>query len=239
VEAIGGTTPTLIDAKGAGGVTFMHNGTDVIYFENDSSVWRSSIATPAPVELAAVSFGGALALSSDDKWIELFKTENSTTFFTDMYLMSTTPADGGNTPTTLASMATGANFGDAFTADNTHVLFFPNVVMSGSAGYVGAYDTFTLPPPVGTMPTTIAQNVWEEFATTGSKTLYNDNYASNAGFAGAADIESVDLSATATPTTIVSQADANFFLTADKSTIVYSWSACPGAKDGIYTLAAP
>ncbi|HTQ41880.1 MAG TPA: hypothetical protein VMI75_03915 [Polyangiaceae bacterium] len=239
VEALGGTTPTLIDAKGAGGVTFMHNGTDVIYFESDSSVWRSPIATPAPVLLAKGPFAGTLALSSDDNWIEMFLSQNSTNFFTDMYLLSTTPADGGNTPTTLASTAAGANFGDAFTADDKHVLFFPNVVMSGSAGYVGAYDTFPLPPPVGMMPTTIAQNVWEEFATTGAKTLYNDNYASNAGFAGAADIESTDLSTTAMPTTLVSQADANFFLTADKGTIVYSWSACPGAKDGIYTLPAP
>ena len=239
VEAIGGTTPTLIDAKGSGGVTFMHNGTDIIYFESDSSMWRSSIATPAPVELAKGPFAGTLALSTDDNWIEVFLNQNSTTFFTDMYLVSTTPADGGNTPTTLANMATGANFGDAFTADNTHVLFFPDVVMSGSAGYVGAYDTYTLPPPVGMMPTTIAQNVWEEFTTTGAKTLYNDNYASNAGFAGAADIEAVDLAGTAMPTTLVSQADANFFVTPDKSTIVYSWSACPGAKAGIYTVAAP
>ena len=241
VEAIGGTTPTLIDAKGAGGGIFMHNGTDLIYFENDGSVWRSPIATPAPAELATGPYAGSLGLSSDDNWLELYLSVDSTTqFTTDMYLVSTTPgADGGNAPFTLTNTTKGANFGDAFTADNTHVLFFPNVVMSGSAGYVGAYDTFALPPPVGMMPKTIAQNVWEEFATSGAKTLYNDNYASNAGFAGAADIEAVDLAGTAMATTLVSQADANFFLTADKKTIVYSWSACPGAKDGIYTVAAP
>ncbi len=239
VEAVGGTAPTLIDAKGAGGI-FTHAGTDVIYFENDGSLWRSPIATPAPAEVATGPYAGTLALSSDDKWVETFRSQNSTTFFTDMYLMSTTPgADGGNAPTTLTSMTTGANFGDAFTADDSHALFFPNVVMSGSAGYVGAYDTFPLPPPTGMMPKTIAQNVWEEFATSGAKTLYNDNYAPNAGFAGAADIEAVDLAGTAAATTLVSQADANFFVTADKKTIVYSWSACPGSKGGIYTLAAP
>jgi hypothetical protein len=237
VEAIGGMTPTLIDAKGAGGI-FTHAGTDVLYFENDGSVWRSPIATPAPAELAAGPFAGTLALSSDDKWLELFLSQNATTFFTDMYLVTTTPADGGNAPVTLAKTTAGANFGDAFTADNTHVLFFPNVIMSGSAGYVGAYDTYALPASGG-LPTTIAQNVWEEFATSGAKTLYNDNYASNAGFAGAADIESVDLAGTAQATTLVSQADANFFLTSDKKTIVYSWSACPGGTAGIYALAAP
>lgn len=236
VETVGGTTPTLIDAKGAGGI-FTHAGTDVLYFENDGSVWRSSVATPAPGELAKGPFAGTLALSTDDKWLEVFLSQNSTTFFTDMYLLSTTPADGGNTPTTLASTTAGANFGDAFTADNSRALFFPNVVMSGSAGYVGAYDTLPLPP--SGMPKTIAQNVWEEFATSGAKTLYNDNYQSNAGFAGAADIEAVDLAGTAAKTTLVSQADANFFVTSDKKTIVYSWSACPGAKAGVYTLAAP
>ncbi|HEX8792144.1 MAG TPA: hypothetical protein VF765_14420 [Polyangiaceae bacterium] len=237
VEPLGGTTPTLIDAKSAGGATFTHSGTDIIYIETDGSVWRSPVATPAPGELAKGPFQGTLALSSDDNWLEVFSQQNMTTFFTDMYLLSTTPADGGNTPTTLASMASGANFGDPFTTDNSRAIFFPNVVMSGSAGYVGAYDSLTLPP--SGMPKTIAQNVWEEFATSGAKTLYNDNYASNAGFAGAADIESVDLGGTASATTLVSQADANFFLTADKKTIVYSWSACPGAKAGIYTLAAP
>jgi hypothetical protein len=236
VETVGATTPTLIDAKGAGGI-FTHAGTDVIYFENDGSMWISPIATPAPGELAKGPYAGTLALSSDDKWVETFLSQNAMTFFTDMYLVSTTPADGGNTPTTLASMNTGANFGDAFTADNSRAIFFPNVIMSGSAGYVGAYDSLPLPP--SGMPKTIAQNVWEEFATSGAKTLYNDNYASNAGFAGAADIEAVDLSTTAMPTTLVSQADANFFLTSDKKTIVYSWSACPGAKAGIYTQAAP
>lgn len=238
VEALGGTTPTLIDAKGAGGGIFTHSGTDIIYFETDGSVWRSPIATPAPVELATGPYAGSLALSTDDNWLEVFLHQDSTTFFTDMYLLSTTAqADGGNTPFTLTSTSAGANFGDAFTADNSHVLFFPNVVMSGAAGYVGNYDTFTL--PASGMPKTIAQNVWEEFATTGAKTLYNDNYASNAGFAGAADIESIDLSTSTAAKTLVSQADANFFLSADKQTIVYSWSACPGAKDGIYALPTP
>jgi hypothetical protein len=244
VEAIGGTTATLIDAKGAGGI-FTHAGTDVIYEEADGSVWRSPVASPSPAQVANGAYAGTLALSSDDKWVELFKAQDPTTFFTDMYIVSTTPADGGNTPMALSNCTgsgatlkcVGANFGDAFTADSSRAIYFPNVVMSGSAGYVGAYDALTLPP--AGMPKTIAQNVWEEFATTGAKTLYNDNYASNAGFAGAADIESIDLSGTSAATTLVSQADANFFLTADKKTIVYSWSACPGAKGGIYTLAAP
>jgi hypothetical protein len=245
VEAIGGTAGTLIDAKGAGGI-FTHAGTDVIYEEADGTVWRSPIANPAPAQIANGQYAGTLALSSDDKWVELFLNQDPTTFFTDMYLVSTTPADGGNTPLALSTCmkagtmvtCSGANFGDAFTADNSRAIFFPKVIMSGSAGYVGAYDSLVL-PPTG-MPTTIANNVWEEFATSGAKTLYNDNYVSTAGFAGAADIESIDLaSGTTTPTTLVSQADANFFLTADKKTIVYSWSACPGAKDGIYTLAAP
>jgi hypothetical protein len=244
VEALGGTTPTLIDPQGAGGI-FTHAGTDVIYVQYGGSVWRSPIATPAPAEVASGQYAGTLALSSDDKWLELFKGQDPTTFFTDMYLVSTTPADGGNTPMTLSSCTTsnmmlkcvGANFGDAFTADSSRALFFPNVIMSGAAGYVGAYDSLTLPPS-GT-PTTIAQNVWEEFASTGAKTLYNDNYASNAGFQGAADIESIDLSTATAAKTLVSQADANFFLTADKKTIVYSWSACPGNNDGIYALPTP
>lgn len=236
VEPLGGTTATLVDAKGLGGI-FTHSGTDLLYFGANDSVWRSPIATPAPAEITAGPFAGTLALSTDDNWLELYSNTDSTTGFSNMYLVSTTPADGGNTPTTLTTTTAGANFGDAFTADNSRAIFFPNVTKSGTAGYVGAYDQLPLPPTGAAQQ--IATNVWEEFATTGAKTLYNDNYVPSIGFAGYADIESKDLAGTSGATTLVSQADANFFLTADKKTIVYSWSACPGSKGGIYTLAAP
>lgn len=237
VEGIGGTQPTLIDAAGEGGL-FTHAGTDVLYFRADGSVWRSSVATPAPAEISAGPYAGTLALSADDNWLETYANQSSSTGFTDMYLFSTTPADGGNASTTLTSATTGANFGDPFTADSSHVLFFPNITTSGTSGYVGSYDDFALPPS-GT-PATISNNVWEEFATTGAKTVFDDNYQPNIGFSGYGDIKSIDLSASgAMPTTLVSSADANFFVTADKKNVVYSWSACPGAKDGIYTVAAP
>jgi hypothetical protein len=155
---------------------------------------------------------------------------------TDMYLVSTTPggADGGNPVTTLDSMTDGANFGDAFTVDSTHAIFYTTVNMSGT----GNLMSLALPPAAAAKPVTATG--WEGFATKAAKVVYSDNWSMVMGsLQGYADIHSVDLAGTAAPSTVVTSADANFFVTTDRSTILYSWHACPGAAEGIYSIAAP
>jgi hypothetical protein len=235
VEPIGGTTmtPTLIDANGTGGL-FTNAGTDMLYFDKTTNLWRSPVATPAPVEVAAGPWIGTLARSSDDKWLELAKTQDSTTGLTDMYLVSTTPqGDGGGAVTTLTNVANGANFFDAFTADNSQALFFTPVDQNGVAPFLH------LPLPPAGAPATVSKTGWVEFTTTGTKLVYADNWASGCS-GGCADIKGVDVaSTTPAPTTLVTGADANFQLSADKKTVVYSWNYCAGVTGGIYTIAAP
>lgn len=235
VETLGGNTPTLIDANGTGGF-FTNDGTSVLYFDKTTNIWRSPIATPAPAEVAAGPWLGTLALSSDDKWLELVKAQDSMTLLYDMYLVSTTPEDGGTPVTTLTNTTNGSNFGDPFTADNSQALFFTPVDSNGVAPFLH------LPLPPTATPGTVSMTGWFELATTGTKVVYADNWAAMPGAGGNVDIKSVDVGATTlAPTTIVSGADANaFYLTADKKTVVYSWNACPGVvTGGVYAIAAP
>jgi len=92
-----------------------------------------------------------------------------------------------------------------------------------------------------TKTTVAAADVWQENAVSAAKVLYNDHYIGGGASDGYADIESVDLSASPlAPTTVVSHADANYFLSADRTKLIYSFSSCPNlGTAGIYVIAAP
>ena len=51
--------------------------------------------------------------------------------------------------------------------------------------------------------------------------------------------EVVDLSSSAAPTVLVSQAYANFLVTSDQKTLVYSWNFAPGPLAGLWTMPVP
>jgi hypothetical protein len=91
------------------------------------------------------------------------------------------------------------------------------------------------------MGTNIAHNSWLAGTLSTSKVTYNDNYVAGGPIYGYADIETIDLGAsTPTPTKLVTGADADYYVTADLSTIVYSFSACPNlGTPGVYTVPAP
>ena len=243
VETIGGVAPVpvLVDAAGAGAAVFTSDGLTLIYEEGSADIYRAAIASPATTRerIATGPFGGVLALSPDDSVVLAFKTQDNTTGFTDLYILPTQPSDAGGTTLTLSSTTTAALFGPAFTADGKQVLFFKSITMSGG-GYIGEYDHLAL--PLMNIGSKIAGNTWEEWTTTGSKTIYNDNYAAGpTGSAGYADVEALDLGASGAPApvTLVSGADANIFVSPDKTKVIYSWSSCTDGKAGIYTVAAP
>jgi hypothetical protein len=234
VQALGtNTTPTLIDAAGEGGATFTTDGLSLIYYRT-TGIYRSTLTSPAPAEIVAGSFGGTLSVSSDDNWLLTY--ENASTTFSDMYMTSTA---AGSTLTTLCATETAALFGDAFTIDVSHALYFCNITTLGE-GYVGDFDQAPVAMP--SSHSSVAKvNVWQENATNGAKVLYNPGYLGKPGVDGTADIDSIDLSTSTTAaTTVVSEADANYFLSADRSTLIYSFSACPTkATAGIYTMPVP
>jgi hypothetical protein len=234
VQKIGSATAQLIDATGEGGATFSPDGT-TLYYLTMTGLYSANVTSPTPTKVAGTVFAGSFGVSPDGKWIENFENENSTTFFTDLYLTSTA---ANSTPLALVSSETAAFFSDMYTVDGSQALFFGNVGLSGM-GYVGDFEHIVL--GAGNVPATIAHNVWQGNATHGTNVLYNDNYVGGGKVYGYADIESLDLgTAGAKPTTLVSEADANYWLTADKKTLVYSFSACPTmGTPGVYTMPVP
>jgi len=242
VIPVTGGTATLIDPLGAGGASFSPDGTTLYYLQcatqalcgqGIANLYRSSVTTPAPAQVATPFFGN-YGVSPDGNWIEAFKSYNAAQTFTDLYIMSTAAA---STPVALVGTTTEAFFSQQWTTDGTQALYFGNVVLDGM-GYVGDFGHAKLTAPI--TPTTIAHDVWQANTTTGAKVLYNDNYVPGGPLYGYADIEALDLSTTAAATKLVTAADANYYVTADNTTILYSFSACPNlGTPGVYTLAAP
>ncbi len=236
------STPKLVDKDGAGGAFFSADGLSLIYDQfvpNDagmgtSGIYRSTIAAPSPQKIVAGQFG-TLAISPDTNWLVTYEQTNMAGTLTDMQLVSTA---AGSSTQTLCATQTGTFFGDNFTVDDTQVLFFCNV-----NGPVGDFDAEKL--MTGATVTTVdAASVWQENAVSGAKVLYNNNYIAppkGATTFGFADILTQDLSTTAPATTVASHADANYYLTADKTKLIYSFSSCPSQATpaGIYVVAAP
>jgi hypothetical protein len=77
-----------------------------------------------------------------------------------------------------------------------------------------------------------------DYALTGSKIAYVDNFQSGNGLLGQADINVVDLSTTTVPTTVMKSADPLFVVTADKKYIVYTISF-GASTDGLYSVPVP
>lgn len=225
-------TSALIDAQGALGA-FTSDGMHLIYTVG-GAVNLASIAggTPTPL-VAAGGYTGIAAVSPDNNWLLAFKTtsqDNMGDTLLDLYLAS---ASKSSTPTTLASTATAALFGDPFTADSTHAVFTASV-NAGSG-------TLTSVATSGGSPATLGSSIWINNSTTAAKVVFNANYMSGGGGGGngQADIMTVDASTTTAAALLVTQADANYFLDKAKDKVVYSWSYLQDGTAGIWVTPLP
>lgn len=170
------------------------------------------------------------SLSPDGKFVLYYNSQDSTTGVGDLSLSSTTVA---NMTTPLTTMADGAIFGDAFTTDGTRLLFYTNVATG-----VGDFKSVDL---AGGTASTISTNVWVSYNTPKPKgAIFNDNWKAGAmGTNGRADIKVIDdTSTTDAPTTIVTKAEADFYLSKDHSKLVYAYFATVG-KEGVYVTPLP
>ena len=76
--------------------------------------------------------------------------------------------------------------------------------------------------------------------TAGAKLLYGDNYMSGqTEMVGNADIDAIDLSQSTPATVLVSQAYGYFFLSPDKTQLLYSWNYAAGQLAGIWAMPVP
>jgi hypothetical protein len=134
-----------------------------------------------------------------------------------------------------------------FTADGTYVMFSSHLVSNGimsglNQGSVGDLRSAQL--KAGTTPVVVDSQltVWNATGTHGTKIVYNTNYNGMVPYAingtASADLYNADASQASTGTLIITGADANYYLTADKTHLIYSLSA--GAmSDGVYSYAVP
>jgi hypothetical protein len=223
VHPIAGGAGTSIDAAGAIGL-FTPDGSAVVYTTSAKALRRASLgASPATTTLVANGFSEVLAISPDGSWVLGDQSRAGQT--SDMFLASTSAAGSA---TALSSATTAALFGDAFTADSSRALFYTNV----SKG-VG---TFNAQATSGGAPTALGSNVWENYAATGTKVVFNQNYDRTNQLA---DIAVADVASTAPATVLVTQADAYFFLSPARDKVVYSWSDQPGGQEGVWVAPVP
>jgi hypothetical protein len=231
---IAGGSPVSVDAAGSLGF-ITKDGMNTIYTTTAPALKRSPIGAPNPTTLVASGVTGLLAISVDQSLVLGYKGFDPNSGLTDLTIASATTM--GSATQLVTTMDTQL-YGDPFTADNSHVLFFNMLDQNGNG-------TLNSVPAAGGMPAAVGQTVYNSFSATGSKILFNDNWTNgiNGGNQGngEADLEALDTAMTsAKPKTLAGQADALFYLTAAKDKVVYSWSydnTSPLA--GLYVIPVP
>jgi hypothetical protein len=226
-----------LDANGVGGL-FTSDGQTVVYTSIAASLMSSPSSHAQPTMLVPSGFPSLVGLSPDNAWAL------GTVAFgaagpgqgADLYVASATAAGTAETlsmTASLGSAGTSTPVPPVFTADASHLVFSSDPTLTG-------LSTLHVALPSGANPRTFP-DVWFFQPTTAGKIVFDDGYDPTGGVGsnGTADIESLDTTSAAAPTVLVSQADANFFVTADQKTLVYSWSFLSGKSAGIWTLPLP
>lgn len=222
-------------------------------------------ALPVPVEqvivpavdggAATTSVGGVEAVSPDNNWAFTFGTDLESTLSlpTSLYLQSLTQTAGAfPAPISLSTNSTVYILG--FSADGTYVIYSTDATSNGieapepSAGFIGTLVTAKL--AAGSTPVTInaAQTIWDASGTHGTALIYNWNYQAygldgnpvGSGFNGSAyaDIYSGDATMASEGKILVGQADANYYLSNDKTKLIYSFTKAE-STDGVYIVPVP
>jgi hypothetical protein len=206
------------------------DGTRTLYITPVGDVFDTPVSSPSSaVMLTNGAFTNIMAGSPDAKSkFALLATkvvtdpQTSAISSSDLNLISTT---GPSTAVQLSMTDTAALYGQGFTQDSNWAVFDDNAL-----GYVG---TLTVAPTTGTgTPVALGTKSWIDSEPTGSLVIFNVNCGncSTMYVPGTADIQYVDLSKGMTPTTIVTQADYYYYLTKDKTKVVYTWHpTSPGA----------
>jgi hypothetical protein len=225
---IRGGAPTIIDPLGGTGV-LVANGQSAIYGTSTNALRRSAVISPSPTTLVPSGVGGLYSVSPDEKFVLFYDKLDPVHLVSDMFLSSaTTPG----APLTLSATETAGVFGDPFTSDSSHVLYFTEV---DTTSQIGTLNTLALGDRAPKVVSRDASVVW---AATGAKIVFSDHYAWT-GSRGHADVRTVDTSKSAPPRLIVNQADSEIFLSPALDQVVYTWSLDDGPRAGIYVATIP
>jgi hypothetical protein len=228
VVPIAGGAPTIIDPAGSTGV-LVANGQSAIYGAAKDELRRSPVSSPSPTTLVGSGVGGLYGVSPDENFVLYYKQMDSVDLLSDMYLASATKP---GTPMTLSATPTAGVFGDAFTTDGSHALYFAAV---DQATETGTLDALAFGSDA---PTALTNSGYEAWATTGAKIVFSDHYTWT-GSRGHTDVRTVDTSGSAEATLIVNQADSEVFLSPERDQVVYTWSLEDSPRAGLYVAPIP
>jgi hypothetical protein len=242
---VAGGAPVTIEANPSGFI-LTPDGSKVVYATFTPGV-DGGAGTLGPYKVSPVGMSsptvlgmgleGFYAISPDGNWVLGYDAAPTANNFTDTLLGSASMMLG---PQSLNKSKDSSPIGDSFTGDSKYAIFTDSTqlvtTMSGmvtaanlSAVAVGGTGTPVqlatgcTPPSTGMNSTTC---VWQNAAGPGSKIIYNPNWTTPTMFGfGTADLTEIDMSQSAPAgKVLVTSADANFYLSADKMTIAYSYS---------------
>jgi hypothetical protein len=206
---------------------FSPDSSTLLYYTTDGKLHRMVGAGPSTV-LVTSNVTGVLDAAPDFSTVLFYSTNDASMFTSDVYLASATTPGAA----TMLAPPNGAVYGDGYTADSSRVLFYKNVAM-------GVGDFLSAPASGGGNPTTHGSKVWVSYhGAKPTQVVFNPNWKSVANSNGRADVSVVDTAGSDPPTVICVAAEADFFLSHDRTKVVYGALAQPG-KEGIYAAALP
>jgi hypothetical protein len=244
-----------IDANGDSFV-ITPDGTKVVYgtiIPPDGGVDGGGMASLGPFKVSPIAAPSATTLgtgifaftsiSPDGNWVLGFSQQDTTATLSNVLLASASTA---GTPQLLNMQATSSPIGDSFTVDSKFAIYTDTITQTTTmSGSVTSGNLNVVALTGSGTPMQLGMAVWQDAAGPASKVIFNPNWIAptNTGF-GTADLMEIDMSQpTPAGKVLVTAADANFFLTKDKMTIVYSYSnggsGRPTAQSGLYAMPTP
>jgi hypothetical protein len=221
---LAGGSSVTVDPTGVSGL-FTATG-DIIYTTSNAALMRYTAATAMTIVLVPSGVVAPVDLSPDGNWLQVTSKQDATTELMSLYIVSATTPGAANSvvPTATTSPA-------GFTTDSQYSVFGTN--FPPDFGPV-TYDLEASKTSGGAAAKVLSAS-GRAFFTSGAKLVSNTNQSKSTG---SADIVSLDLSTTAAPTTLVTQANPNLFQPS-ASQIVYSWYCNENAMAGVWTLTPP
>ncbi len=223
----------LATAPGADSGLFTGDGSAVVFHTATGGLGRLAVTGGMPVVLQGAGAQALDQLSPDGKWMLYHSKLDQQTAFTDLLLA---PADAAGTAITLESgtdAASGGLYGDPFTADSSHALYFTNIDPDNFFG-----DYFARATDNGASAMQLSSKVWIGYAGLGATAVYNDNWAASGASDGLADIHAVDVTKPSTATVIATRAGADILVSVDKKKVFFTWAADP-KRAGLYSATLP
>jgi hypothetical protein len=255
--APGSATATVVDTGPVTAYVMNPDGTSIFYAVGGA---MKQYTTGTPITILASGFGGfingcsaaaapcsIISESPNDKYTVFYNSTGKGTNEGEEDIYLTQDIASAPTPNGILTAPSGAIFQDAFTADSSTVLYVSNFTVEGSGDEVGYLWAYPVDGSVTAPGISVTKNaMWlYNYVGTGTKIIYEDNFQTSSvtpGPIGYSDIKEVDVGITPLPaaTSIMTTTDVNpggYFMTQDRTVLLWVMSQGNVHTDGIWTYA--